>query len=95
LDAAFIAADATNGNYFVASGRDVLIVYNSDVSGQTLTINSAPDASGRKADLIAYPIAAGGFMQMFISAASLFTQTDGTVQLTASANTVKFLVLSV
>jgi hypothetical protein len=94
LAATFVAADSGNGNQFTASGRDLIIVHNTDVGAQTLSIASAPDASGRKADVVAYSIAAGAHIDVLITAASLFTQTDGTIQLNASANTVKFLILS-
>jgi hypothetical protein len=94
LNATMIAADSGNGNQFVASGRDLVIVHNTDTNPQTLTIVSAPDLAGRKADITAYSIAAGAHLDVLITAASLFTQTDGTIQLTASSSLVKFLVLS-
>ena len=41
LDKTFQAADAVNGNYFQSSGKDMLIVWNTDSSSHTFGL-SAP-----------------------------------------------------
>jgi hypothetical protein len=95
LNPTFTAADTVNGNYFTASGRDLVTVYNSDSSPHNLTIFSAPDAcTGRKADVVDYVVPAGGFSEFLVLPSSVFTQTDGTVQLSADNALVKFLVRS-
>lgn len=45
------AGDPSNGNQFDASGRDVLLVRNTDaVNPQTVTVISTPDRYGRTGD---------------------------------------------
>lgn len=92
LDQSFVAADIVNGNYFVASGEDILVVQNTGDVSQTFTLFSAPDASGRFANVV-YTVAAEGFAAVVINVASLYTMSDGTVQLNASSTTIQFLVM--
>lgn len=92
LDATFTAADAVNFNSFTATGRDILLVFNSDSSTHHFTIHSAPDTSGRIADVVSYPVLAGAHAEVIISASSLFTQTDGTVWVDADSALMKFLL---
>lgn len=54
------AADVANGNAFVHTGREQIIVRNSTVGAVTVTIGAAPDRFGRSGlDIAAYSIAAG------------------------------------
>lgn len=96
LNPVLTAADATNGNYFVATGRDLVTLYNTDGSNPyTLNVVSAPDAcTGRLANIVNYVIPAGGVVEFLVLPTSVFTQTDGTVQLTANNTLVKFLIRS-
>ena len=45
------AADVANGNRFVASGRDLLIAYQSGTTLRNITINSVADPYGRTGDI--------------------------------------------
>jgi hypothetical protein len=91
----FTAADVANGNYFTASGRDLVTVFNSDSAPHNLSILSAPDAcTGRRADVAGYVVPAAAFTEFLVLPSSVFTQTDGTVQLNADNALVKFLVRS-
>lgn len=95
LNPVFTAADAVNGNYFTASGRDLVTIFNSDSAPHNLTILSAPDqCTGRRADVTNYVVPASGFTELLVLPSSVFTQTDGTVQLSADNALVKFLVRS-
>lgn len=56
------ASDATNGNV-ISLAKDILLVLeNTDVGAQTVTITSYPDPYGRRADISAFSIAAGAFV---------------------------------
>src|ERR1022692_3994335 len=56
----FTACDATNGNSFVATGREVLIVNNTGGSAYTFTVTSTADALNRlDTSLTTYSVAAG------------------------------------
>ena len=50
------AGDDVNGNYFVPSGKDLIIAYNTDVGAQTVTIDCAPDEYGRDGAVTTYSI---------------------------------------
>jgi hypothetical protein len=93
LDKAFQASDPVNGNYFVASGRDMLIVWNSGGSPpapQTFEIISAPDQFGRYANII-YTVAPGGFECVIITSQAIYTQANGQIQLVSSSANIMFL----
>jgi hypothetical protein len=93
LDKTFQAADTMNGNAFLSSGNDLLIMFNSDSASHTVTIQSAPDSFGRFANLT-YTVGAGVYSFVNITIGSLFIQ-PGTneVLLQASSTLVEFLVV--
>lgn len=90
LDKAFQAADPVNGNYFTSSGRDMLLVFNSDAVSHTFGIQSAPDQFGRFAN-ITYTVAAGGYEAVIITSQAIYTQPNGQVILSASDSHISFL----
>lgn len=45
------AADAANGMKFTNSGRESLLIRNTDASAHTVTVVSVPDEAGRTGDL--------------------------------------------
>lgn len=101
LNPVLTVADVLNGNYFVASGRDLVEVYNSDTVAHNLSVLSAPDAcTGRKSDIVNYTIPANtdvtskGHVSFIVLPSSVFTQTDGTVQLNADNAAVFFFIRS-
>ena len=94
-----VAMDASNGNSFVATGKEVLVFLNSDTATHTVTITSVADNYGRlDTSLTTYtvPVAAGGLSG--VSAIEM-TQLNGWVQsgqvidLTTSSALIKILVL--
>jgi hypothetical protein len=94
LDKVFTAADIVNGNSFLSSGRDLLIVYNSDVgASHTFTLVSAPDPDGRYAN-ITYTVGIGAYSLVDITSASVFVQsTNNLVLLSASNVAIQYLVV--
>jgi hypothetical protein len=93
LVVAFTACDNVNGNSFVSTGREVLLVDNTAGSSGTFTVTSQPDALGRSdTSLTAYSLAAGA-----IAAVQMKYQTgwiNGTsITLACSAATMKFAVV--
>lgn len=92
LDRVFVAADAINGNAFLASGNDLLVMYNSDSAPHTVLIKSAADPEGRFADLT-YTVQPGAHSFINITTVSLYTQpTTNQVLITASDARIGFLV---
>ncbi len=155
MNPAFQAVDPVNGNYFVASGRDLVLFYASPMAlaaawdpatvylqgqvvnapvgspavqspfiaiatvagspptnnvnqnpatsplfwqpytGSVLTVYSSPDqCTGRKSDIVNYPIPDGGHVQLEIEGSSYYTQVNGQVDFLASSNLVSVLIQS-
>jgi hypothetical protein len=49
-DLTWTAGDATNGNQFAATGREIVLARNTDTATHTVTIVSVNDPYGRSAD---------------------------------------------
>lgn len=92
LDRVFTSADMTNGNAFLSSGRDLLVVFNSDTVTHTFTISSAPDVDGRFVNVV-YTIGAGVYSFVDITSASIFIQSTNLVLLSASSALIGYLVV--
>jgi hypothetical protein len=89
----FTACDNVNGNSFVATGAEVLLVQNTGGSSGTFTVTSVADALNRlDTSLTAYSVAASGFAAVQMKNLSGWQQT-GSINLTCSAATMKFAVL--
>ncbi len=94
FDKTFATADITNGNAFLATGEDVLIIYNSDAAPHNVTVYSAVDSFGRYADFT-YVVGAGVYSFVNIVPASLYTQAGtNQVQFKASSALVEFLAVT-
>src|SRR5271156_6603374 len=93
LDKAFQSADSVNGNAFIASGNDLLVMYNSDSAAHTVTFTSVADMYGRFATLV-YTVNPGVYSFVNITPTALYTQ-GGTqeVQFLASSALIGFLVV--
>ena len=87
------ASDSANGNHFTASGKDLLIVHNTDAGAQTVTVECKEDSHGRDGSVPAYSLAAGDIAYIGILDTDGYKQTDGTVIIGTSADTVKLAVL--
>lgn len=61
-DITFEALDASSGGYFINTGKEMVLVNNTDASPQTFTITSTPLAgTAREGSISAYSLAAGDF----------------------------------
>jgi hypothetical protein len=60
-DFTFAAGTITDGDNWVCSGRDLLVVRNTNVGAQTITIVSVDDETNRAGNITAYSLAAGDF----------------------------------
>ncbi len=57
----FEAMDLANGNHFVSSGKELLVVRNDDVAAQTITVVSVGGVEGRTGDITAFSIPAAAY----------------------------------
>jgi len=61
-DFTFAAGDSADGNYFTCTGRETVIVQNSDgANPYYVTITSVDDEKGRSEDITEYSLAAADF----------------------------------
>lgn len=93
LDVAWTAADVGNSNKCIYTGKEVLLVWNTDASGHHFTLTSEPDEHGRSADITSYAIAAAT-VSMFNLRAGLagWLQADGNFYFSADNALVKFAI---
>jgi hypothetical protein len=86
------ASDVVNGNYFVITGKEVLIAINSDSVAHSFTVLSVPDHLGRSSDLT-YSVPANSYAAIEFSVLEGWIQPDGTVYLNPSDTHIKFILL--
>jgi|SRR5665213_3128779 len=97
LDLVWTAADASNGNKFPFTGKEVLLVQNTDTGSQTVTLTSVADSRGRSDDVTAYAVAAGVISAFnFRGGAEGWQQpSDQSVHLAASSALIKYAILRI
>lgn len=88
------AADTSNKNQIVLTGRELVIAWNSGATSRTVTVTSVADRYGRTKDIAAQAIAPG---EHIVYACGLspegWQQADGNLYLEATHAEVKFGVL--
>src|ERR1041385_6952722 len=73
----FTAADVSNHNKAPYTGKEVLLVWNTDSGSPNLTLTSAPDEHGRSGDITSYAVPAGEIHEFsFRQGASGWQQSD-------------------
>ena len=93
-DIGFAASDSINGNSFASSGKDIVLVKNTDASAQTVTITAVADSDGRTGSISTYSLAAGDVAWFGILDADGWS-TDGNVYIDTSDNNVHIAVLRI
>lgn len=91
------AADATNKNQLVLTGREIVIARNIDAgSTRTITVTSVADPlDNRTGNITTQNIAAGALMMIGPLAPEGWRQTDGYLYIEASHADVKFSVVRI
>jgi hypothetical protein len=89
------AAAWLDGNTFVCTGRELLLVQNSDAGVTTITVVSTDDEKGRAENITTYSMAAGDFVAFGVGLTNSkgWKSTSGTIRVTASDVDVKIAVL--
>lgn len=87
------AADVANGNHFVATNNDLVIVWNSGASPYTVTITSTL-LSGRSGTITAQAIAADEILTFGPMKGDGWQQTTGVIEISASNAEVKFGIIN-
>lgn len=65
VDPAFVAMDATNGNSFRSTGRELVLIWNGGADPETITINSNPASRTARNGPITTAAIAGGTIEAF------------------------------
>lgn len=94
VDLTMTAADVGNGNQFVATGKDLLIIHNTAGISYTFTVISSPDAYGRTKDITTETITAGTYKIAGPLELTGWIQADGKIYLAASNAGVKFGIVA-
>jgi len=95
-DFTFAAGTVTDGDTFVCTGKEILIVTNTEVAAaKTVTVVSVDDEKGRAEDITAYSLAAGDFavFGVGLTNAQGWKSSAGTIRITVESATVKVAVL--
>ena len=97
LDLVWTAANMSNGNKFTFTGKEVLLIWNTDASPHHATLSSVADSKGRTDDVTAYALAASDIAAFsFRGGAEGWQQgSDGSVHISADNALVKFAILTV
>ncbi|MGH2512362.1 MAG: hypothetical protein ACRDGQ_06720 [Candidatus Limnocylindrales bacterium] len=89
----YTAADISNNNSFVSTGRELLAIQNTAGTAGTITVHSVADNLNRTGDITTYSIPASGFALLGPFNQPGWQQSDGTVWVDASAVTVLLAVI--
>lgn len=95
-DFTFAAGDVANGNDFTASGKDIIIVQNTDGAiAYTVTITSIIDEKNRTGDITSYSLAAGDFaiFTVGLTTSKGWIQTDGKIYIDVENAAVEVAVI--
>ena len=93
-DIVFTALTVTEGDTFVCTGREVILIKNG-TGTNTLTISSADDAQGRTEDITSYSIAAGLFAAFGVGLTNNpgYKTSGGLIKMTPSSAELKCAVV--
>lgn len=95
LDFTIAASDNTNGNYFVGTGRELILVQNSAGGSGTVTFTSVADQFQRKGDISTYSLSAGEFAMFWVGNLVGWDQGGGQIYIDTSASTMNIAVIRI
>lgn len=95
LDVATFNLDNTNGNVFVGTGRELLVIENPTGGAITVTLTSAFDQAKRKGDITTYSLGAGEYMTFWYGSLIGWDQGGGQIYIDCSATGLKGLLLRI
>ncbi len=95
LTVAMTSCDAANGNQYVYSGRDVLLLQNTDASPHPITVNTIADPyGGTNTSLTSYSLPANSISAIQMQFSQGWLQTGGVIQIASGcSNLIKIAIL--
>jgi hypothetical protein len=94
LDVTFEAANVANGNRFVASGKDLVLAWNTGAEAYTVILTSIEDEKKRTGNIANYSIGASEIAVIGPVPTDGWLQADGYIWLSANNAAVKFAVIT-
>ena len=96
LDFSFANSDTAQGNQFVGSGHDLLLIFNNDAAAQTFTLTSVNDPFKRQRDITAYSLGIGEYAVFYFGSLVGWKQAaGGFIFLDTSVDNVQFTVVKI
>lgn len=92
-DFTWTAADVANGNHYVSSGDEIVLINNTGASPYTVTVTSQKDAFGRTGDITAYSLAAGDFAMLGPFPNQGWANSAGQIAISAENVAVTFAII--
>ena len=94
-DFTFAQSDASNGNTFACTGRELLLLSNESGDAATITITSVDDEKGRSENITDYSLADGDFVCFGVGMTNSkgWRSTSGTIRIDTSDADLKVAVL--
>ena len=94
-DYTYAAGTITDGDTFVCTGREILLVNNVNVAAKKITITSVDDETNRSEDITDYSVGAGEFAVFGVGLTNSkgWKSTAGTIRITVEHADVKVAVL--
>lgn len=94
-DYTYAAGTVTDGDTFVCTGREILLVKNDNVAAKYITIVSVDDETNRSENITQYSIGAGEFAVFGVGLTNSkgWKSTAGTIRITVEHADVKVAVL--
>lgn len=95
LDVVQFNLDNTNGNEFVGTGRELLVIQNPTAGAVTVTLTSSNDPQNRKADITAYSLGVNEFLAFWFGSLIGWDQGNGKIYLDCSATGLKGFIFRI
>lgn len=95
LTVATVACDTVNGNQFAWTGREILVMQNTDTSAHAITVNTIADPyGGTNTTLTSYSLPASSISAVQMKYSQGWLQTGSVIQIAAcSSNLIKMAVI--
>lgn len=95
LDVVPFTLDNTNGNVWVGTGRDLLVIQNPTAGAITVTLTSSVDSQNRKGDITTYSLGIGEFMTFWYGSLVGWDQGGGQLYIDCSATGLKGMIFRI
>jgi len=94
-DFAFVAGTLTDGDTFVCTGREILLVSNPTGGALTITITATDDETNRAESITAYSVGAGEYAAFGVGLTNAkgWKSSTGTIRITVSSASLLVAVL--